>query len=553
MKVYVQGPRPDIRVPFREIPLSGGNPPVRLYDTTGPAPDGPAAGLPPLRAPWSAGRHGTQLRFARAGVATPEMEFVALREGLPVSLVVDELAAGRAVLPANVNHPESEPMIIGRRFLVKVNANLNPPILGSAAESTAAQSTVGESTAGESTVGESTEPSTVDGPAAADRAGTGDGVDRLRWALRWGADTVMDLATGESATGLRAALLRNSPVPVGTVPIYEAAEQVGGDPTRLSWELFRDTVIAQAEQGVDFMTVHAGVLLRHIPLVVGRFTGIVSRGGALMAAWCLAHHQENFLHTHFEELCGILARYDVALSLGDGLRAGSVADANDAAQLAELRTLGELARVAWRLDVQAMVEGPGHVPMHKIKESVDLQQEWCHGAPFYTLGPLVTDVAPGYDQVASAIGAALAAMHGTAMLCLVTPREHLGPPDPADVKAGLIAHKIAAHSADLAKAHPGARAWDDALSRARFEFRWEDQFDLALDAQAARQSHHDSLPADPSRTAHLCGMCGPTFCSMKISQDLVRYAAEHGVRLDAAVVAGTAEFAPAGLPAPPTG
>jgi len=499
VKVYVQGSRPDIRVPFREVAVTGGDPPVRRYDTSGPV----ESPLPGIRTPWLAERGpGTQLKFARAGVVTPEMEYVALREGVPVSLVLDELAAGRAVLPVNVNHPECEPMIIGKRFLVKVNAN----------------------------IGTSAVTSTVDEEVA-----------KLRWATRWGADTVMDLSTGRHIHETREAILRNSPVPIGTVPIYQALEKVGGDPTRLSWETYRDTVIEQAEQGVDYMTVHAGVLLRYVPLAVNRVTGIVSRGGSLMAAWCLAHHKENFLYTHFDELCQIMARYDITFSLGDGLRPGSVADANDRAQLAELRTLGELTKVGWRHDVQTMIEGPGHVPMHKIKENVDLQQEWCHEAPFYTLGPLTTDIAPGYDHITSAIGAAMIAMYGTAMLCYVTPKEHLGLPDREDVKAGVIAYKIAAHAADLAKGHPGALAWDDALSKARFEFRWEDQFNLALDPDTARSFHDETLPAAPAKTAHFCSMCGPKFCSMKITQDLQRYAAEHGVSLDEAVSVGMTE------------
>ncbi|GAA5178221.1 phosphomethylpyrimidine synthase ThiC [Rugosimonospora acidiphila] len=504
MKVYVTGPRTDIRVPFREVTLAGDGSAVRLYDTSGPAPDGPAVGLPPLRAPWVAERvaGGTQLRFARAGMATPEMEFVALREGVPVSTVVDEIAAGRAVLPANANHPESEPMIIGKRFLVKVNANIG-------------------SGSGTSSVDEE--------------------VEKLRWATRWGADTVMDLTTGERIHETREAIVRNAPVPIGTVPIYEALERVDGDPTRLSWELFRDTVIEQAEQGVDYMTVHAGLLMRHIPLAVGRIAGIVSRGGSMMAAWCLAHHQENFLYTRFEDLCRILAQYDITLSLGAGLRPGSIADANDPAQLAELRTLGELAWVARRRDVQAMIEGPGHVPMHKIKENVDLQQEWCREAPFYTLGPLTTDIAPGYDHITSAIGAAMGAMYGTAMLCYITPKGALGLPNREDVKAGVIAYKIAAHAADLAKGHPGARAWDDAVSKARFEFRWEDQFDLAIDSEAARTCHDEALPVPQAKVAHFCSMCGPRFCSPKIGQELQRYAAEHGVSIDAAVAAGMSE------------
>ena len=504
-KVYVTGARPDIRVPFAEVELTGDEPPVRLYDTSGPGSD-PAVGLPPLRGPWIAeradvapvrgagtplagrdGRRPTQLAYARAGLTTPEMEFVALREGMPVSVVREEIAAGRAVLPVNVNHPESEPMIIGRRFLVKVNANIGT--------------------------------SAVTSSVAAE-------VEKLTWAIRWGADTVMDLSTGKQIRQTREAIIRNSPVPVGTVPIYEALESVGGDPAKLSWEVFRDTVIEQAEQGVDYMTVHAGVLLPYVPLAVNRVTGIVSRGGSIMAAWCLAHHEENFLYTHFAELCEIFARYDVTFSLGDGLRPGSIADANDEAQFAELRTLGELTRVAREHGVQVMVEGPGHVPMHKIKENVDLQQELCDSAPFYTLGPLTTDIAPAYDHITSAIGAAMIGMYGTAMLCYVTPKEHLGLPDRDDVKAGVIAYKIAAHAADLAKGHPGAQAWDDALSKARFEFRWADQFNLSLDPDTARAYHDATLPAAPAKTAHFCSMCGPKFCSMKITQDLQEYAAQ---------------------------
>lgn len=503
-KVYVSGSRPDIRVPFAEVDLSGDNPPVRLYDTSGPGSD-PAVGLPPLRGEWIAARGGarpTQLMYARSGVITPEMEFAAIREGLPASVVCQELAAGRAVLPANVNHPESEPMVIGRKFLVKVNAN----------------------------IGTSAVSSSVD-----------EEVEKLTWAIRWGADTVMDLSTGKRIHETREAIVRNSPVPIGTVPIYEALEKVGGDPVALTWEVYRDTVIEQAEQGVDYMTVHAGVRLAYVPMAVDRVTGIVSRGGSILAAWCLAHHEENFLYTHFAELCDILARYDVTFSLGDGLRPGSVADANDEAQLAELRTLGELTTIAWEHGVQVLIEGPGHVPMHKIKENVDLQQEWCHEAPFYTLGPLATDVAPGYDHITSAIGAAMIAMYGTAMLCYVTPKEHLGLPDRDDVKAGVIAYKIAAHAADLAKGHPGAQAWDDALSKARFEFRWEDQFNLALDPQTARAYHDETLPAQPAKTAHFCSMCGPKFCSMKITQDLQRYASEHGISVAQAAASGMRE------------
>ncbi|MGC9667327.1 phosphomethylpyrimidine synthase ThiC [Planosporangium sp. 12N6] len=513
-KVYVSGSRPDLRVPFAEVKLTGDNPPVRLYDTSGPGSD-PSVGLPELRAHWIAergdvisesargtaaagqtvrraapGRTVTQLHYARQGIVTPEMEFVALREGLPAEVVREEIATGRAILPNNVNHPESEPMAIGNRFLVKVNANIG---------------------------------------TSAVTSGVDEEVAKLTWATRWGADTVMDLSTGKHIHATREAIVRNSAVPIGTVPIYQALEKVGGDPLKLTWEVYRDTVIEQAEQGVDYMTVHAGVLLSYVPLTVRRVTGIVSRGGSILAAWCLARHEENFLYTHFRELCEIFAAYDVAFSLGDGLRPGSIADANDAAQLAELQTLGELTKIAWEYDVQVMIEGPGHVPMHKIKENVDLQQEWCHEAPFYTLGPLTTDIAPAYDHITSAIGAAMIAMYGTAMLCYVTPKEHLGLPDRDDVKEGVIAYKIAAHAADLAKGHPAAQAWDDALSKARFEFRWEDQFNLALDPDTARRYHDETLPAEPAKTAHFCSMCGPKFCSMKISQDLRRYADQHGV------------------------
>ncbi|CAA9375464.1 MAG: Phosphomethylpyrimidine synthase ThiC [uncultured Nocardioides sp.] len=434
---------------------------------------------PPRRA--VAGRNVTQMHYARRGVVTAEMEYVAAREGCDVELVRSELAAGRAIIPVNVNHPECEPMIIGRRFLVKVNANIgNSAVTSSIAEE----------------------------------------VDKLTWAVTWGADTVMDLSTGDDIHTTREWIVRNSPVPIGTVPIYQALEKVDGEADRLTWEIFRDTVIEQCEQGVDYMTIHAGVLLRHVPLTAERVTGIVSRGGSIMAGWCLAHHQENFLHTHFDELCEIFARYDVSFSLGDGLRPGSVADANDEAQLAELRTLAELTERAWRHDVQVMVEGPGHVPLDLVEENVRLQQEWCQGAPFYTLGPLATDVAPGYDHITSAIGAAAIAMHGTAMLCYVTPKEHLGLPDRDDVKTGVITYKLAAHAADVAKGHPGARDWDDALSRARFEFRWHDQFALSLDPQTAQAFHDETLPAEGAKTAHFCSMCGPKFCSMRISQDV---------------------------------
>jgi phosphomethylpyrimidine synthase len=453
----------------------------------------------------------TQLHYARAGVITEEMRFAALREGVRPEIVRDELAAGRAILPANVNHPESEPMVIGKRFLVKVNAN----------------------------IGNSSVTSSV-----------ADEVDKLSWATRWGADTVMDLSTGPDIHTTREWIIRNSPVPIGTVPIYQALEKADGRPEDLSWELYRDTLVEQAEQGVDYVTVHAGVLLRYVPLTAERVTGIVSRGGSIMAAWCLAHHEENFLYTHFEELCEIMAAYDMAFSLGDGLRPGSVADANDEAQLAELRTLGELTEVAWRHEVQVMVEGPGHVPLHKIAENVTLQQEVCHEAPFYTLGPLTIDVAPGYDHITSAIGAAVIGMHGTAMLCYVTPKEHLGLPDRDDVKQGMIAYKIAAHAADLAKGHPGAQRWDDALSKARFEFRWEDQFNLAVDPDTARSYHDETLPAAPAKTAHFCSMCGPKFCSMRISHDVREYAASRGIPVGVAVDEGmkqkAAEFVEAG-------
>ncbi|HEV3170162.1 MAG TPA: phosphomethylpyrimidine synthase ThiC, partial [Actinocrinis sp.] len=400
--------------------------------------------------------------------------------------VRDEVARGRAIIPSNINHAELEPMIIGRNFLTKINANIGNSAVTSSVE---------------------------------------EEVEKMVWAIRWGADTVMDLSTGRNIHTTREWILRNAPVPIGTVPIYQALEKVAGDPVKLDWEVYKDTLIEQCEQGVDYMTVHAGVLLRYIPLTVNRVTGIVSRGGSIMAAWCLAHHAESFLYTNFEELCELLGAYDVAFSLGDGLRPGSIADANDEAQLAELRTLGELTEVAWRHDVQVMIEGPGHVPMHKIKENVDLQMEWCHEAPFYTLGPLTTDIAPGYDHITSAIGAAMIGMYGTAMLCYVTPKEHLGLPDMDDVKQGMIAYKIAAHAADLAKGHPGAQAWDDALSDARFEFRWEDQFNLSLDPSTARSFHDETLPAAPAKQAHFCSMCGPHFCSMRITHE-IRNAAE---------------------------
>ena len=479
---------PGARVPFRRVNLSNGEH-LDLYDTSGPYTDPTAtidlqAGLPPR--PGVVRDRGTQQQRARAGEITAEMAFIAAREGVPAELVRDEVARGRAVIPANHNHPEAEPMIIGKAFAVKVNANIgNSAVTSSVAEE----------------------------------------VDKMVWATRWGADTIMDLSTGRNIHETREWILRNSPVPVGTVPIYQALEKVNGDPTMLSWELYRDTVIEQCEQGVDYMTVHAGVLLRYVPLTAQRVTGIVSRGGSIMAAWCLAHHRESFLYTHFEELCEILQRYDVTFSLGDGLRPGSIADANDEAQFAELRTLGELTKIAKSHGVQVMIEGPGHVPMHKIVENVRLEEELCDEAPFYTLGPLATDIAPAYDHITSAIGAAIIAQAGTAMLCYVTPKEHLGLPDRKDVKDGVIAYKIAAHAADLAKGHPRAQERDDALSRARFEFRWNDQFALSLDPDTARAYHDQTLPAEPAKTAHFCSMCGPKFCSMRISQDVREYAA----------------------------
>lgn len=475
-KVYRNG------VPFRRVHLTTGEH-LDLYDTSGPYTDGSAvidleAGLPRRAVIRD---RGTQLQRARAGEITAEMAFIAEREGLSPELVRDEVARGRAVIPANHNHPEAEPMIIGKAFAVKVNANIgNSSVTSSISEE----------------------------------------VDKMVWATRWGADTIMDLSTGRDIHQTREWILRNSPVPVGTVPMYQALEKVGGDPVKMTWEVYRDTVIEQCEQGVDYMTVHAGVLLRHIPLTVDRVTGIVSRGGSIMAAWCLAHHRESFLYTNFEELCDILARYDVTFSLGDGLRPGSIADANDAAQFAELRTLGELTGIAKAHGVQVMIEGPGHVPMHKIVENVRLEEELCEEAPFYTLGPLATDIAPAYDHITSAIGAAIIAQAGTAMLCYVTPKEHLGLPNRKDVKDGVIAYKIAAHAADLAKGHPGAQARDDALSKARFEFRWEDQFNLSLDPDTAREFHDETLPATPAKTAHFCSMCGPKFCSMRISHEV---------------------------------
>ncbi|WP_030880828.1 phosphomethylpyrimidine synthase ThiC [Streptomyces sp. NRRL S-1868] len=559
-KDYLEGARPDIRVPVRRVHLTNGRD-VTLYDTSGPYTD-PAVttdvrrGLAPLRENWIIqrgdteehagrelrpeddglkhtaprggrlqgaagdlagldavfpgrprqprrsrdGRSVTQLGYAKRGEITPEMEFVAVREKLEPAFVRDEIAAGRAVLPANVNHPETEPMVIGRNFLVKVNANIGNSAVTSSIE---------------------------------------EEVEKMTWATRWGADTVMDLSTGRNIHTTREWVLRNSPVPIGTVPLYQALEKVDGKAEELSWEVYKDTVIEQCEQGVDYMTVHAGVLLRYVPLTARRKTGIVSRGGSIMAAWCLAHHQESFLYTHFGELCEILRAYDVTFSLGDGLRPGCIADANDAAQMAELDTLGELNRIAREHDVQTMIEGPGHVPMHKIKENIDRQQEVCDEAPFYTLGPLTTDIAPAYDHITSGIGAAMIGWWGTAMLCYVTPKEHLGLPDKDDVKTGVITYKIAAHAADLAKGHPGAQDWDDALSDARFEFRWEDQFNLALDPETARAFHDETLPAEPAKTAHFCSMCGPKFCSMKISHEIRE---QHGDALTPdEVAAGMAE------------
>ncbi|MCF6094613.1 phosphomethylpyrimidine synthase ThiC [Microaerobacter geothermalis] len=558
-KVYVIGSRPDIKVPMREIqlhPTSGlngevKNPPVRVYDTSGPYTEPEYdvdvhRGLPVLRRNWilersdteeyegreikpedngfnvddpranqevypglkrrplkaKQGKNVTQMHYARRGLITPEMEFIAIREGVSPEFVREEVARGRAIIPANINHPESEPMIIGRNFYTKINANIGNSAVTSSIE---------------------------------------EEVEKMTWAIRWGADTIMDLSTGKNIHTTREWIIRNSPVPVGTVPIYQALEKVGGKAEDLTWEIYRDTLIEQAEQGVDYFTIHAGVLLRYIPLTAKRVTGIVSRGGSIMAAWCLAHHQENFLYTHFEEICEILKTYDVAVSLGDGLRPGSIADANDEAQFAELETLGELTQIAWKHDVQVMIEGPGHVPMHKIKENVDLQQKICHEAPFYTLGPLTTDIAPGYDHITSAIGAAMIGWFGTAMLCYVTPKEHLGLPNKNDVREGVIAYKIAAHAADLAKGHPGAQIRDDALSKARFEFRWKDQFNLSLDPERAMEYHDETLPAEGAKTAHFCSMCGPKFCSMRITQDIRQYAKEKGLEPDSAIHEGMEE------------
>ncbi|HEY4696412.1 MAG TPA: phosphomethylpyrimidine synthase ThiC [Gallionella sp.] len=578
-KVYVQGSRPDLLVPMREIsqddtPASMGvekNPPIYVYDCSGPYTD-PAvkidirSGLAALREGWidergdtetlgklssdygqqrlndpelaelrfnlkraprraKPGKNVTQMHYARQGIITPEMEYIAIREnqrreGLSEMLlqqhpgenfgasmpkqitpefVRSEVAAGRAIIPANINHPEAEPMIIGRNFLVKINANIGNSALGSSIQ---------------------------------------EEVEKMTWAIRWGGDTVMDLSTGKHIHETREWIIRNSPVPIGTVPIYQALEKVNGKAEDLTWEIFRDTLIEQAEQGVDYFTIHSGVLLRYVPLTAKRMTGIVSRGGSIMAKWCLAHHKENFLATHFEEICEIMKAYDVGFSLGDGLRPGSIYDANDEAQLGELKTLGEQTLIAWKHDVQVMIEGPGHVPMHMIKENMDLQLKWCHEAPFYTLGPLTMDIAPGYDHITSAIGAAMIGWFGTAMLCYVTPKEHLGLPNKDDVKEGIITYKIAAHAADLAKGHPGAQIRDNALSKARFEFRWEDQFNLGLDPDKAREFHDETMPKESGKVAHFCSMCGPSFCSMKISQDVRDFAAKEGVDEQAALAKG---------------
>ncbi len=498
-----------LKIPQREVSLSGGEPSVRLYDTSGPQLPDPAATLPPLRQQWIEARRArsssnqTQMHWARRGEITEEMYFVAAREGLQPEFVRDEVAAGRAIIPANTHHPELEPMIIGKNFLVKINANIG---------NSATTSDIAEE------------------------------VEKLRWAIHWGADTVMDLSTGERISETREAILRHSPVPIGTVPIYQALQRVDGVPEDLSFEIFMEVLEEQARQGVDYFTIHAGVLLRYVPMTAQRVTGIVSRGGSILAKWCLSHHRENFLYERFEDICDLMKQYDASFSLGDGLRPGSIADANDEAQIAELKTLGELTKVAWKHDVQVMIEGPGHVPMHKIKENVDLQQEYCHEAPFYTLGPLVTDVAPGYDHITSAIGAAMIGWYGTAMLCYVTPKEHLGLPDRDDVREGVIAYKIAAHAADLAKGHPGAQDWDDALSKARFEFRWRDQFALGLDPARAEEFHDQTLPTEGAKIAHFCSMCGPRFCSMKITQDVREYAAQKGLETEEAIEAGMHEM-----------
>ena len=536
-KVYIKG-RDNVRVPARRIHLANGEPPVYVYDTSGPQGHDVREGLPPLRRDWIDARGGvsevtpsyfpenpaapeipeglkretvlrgsdnvTQMHYARRGTVTPEMEFIAIRENVEPEFVRSEVASGRAIIPANINHPESEPMVIGRNFLVKINANIGNSVVTSSIE---------------------------------------EEVEKLHWAVKWGADTAMDLSTGTDIHETREWIIRNSPVPIGTVPIYQALEKVGGVAEDLNFDVFMETLVEQAEQGVDYFTIHAGVLLRYIPLTAQRVTGIVSRGGSIMAKWCLAHHKENFLYTHFRDICELMKRYDVSFSLGDGLRPGAIADANDAPQFAELETQGELTGIAWEYDVQVMNEGPGHIPMHLIKENVDKQMDLCNEAPFYTLGPLTTDIAPGYDHITSAIGAAMIGWYGTAMLCYVTPKEHLGLPNRQDVKDGVIAYKIAAHAADLAKGHPGAQAWDDAISKARFEFRWEDQFNLALDPETARKFHDETLPAAGAKVAHFCSMCGPQFCSMKITQDVREYAAQKGLDVDDALDAGMEEKA----------
>ena len=594
-KVYIQGSRPDLQVAVREVKLSSTksqngdldrpNDPVVLYDSSGPYTDSDAkidiqSGLHAVRLPWimdrgdveplnqtssdygrlreddpglksiryqrkrkilraKSGQNVSQLYYARKGMVTPEMEYIAIRENqirdsmknelksngsikkgvaqhpgqgwgakipsqMTSEFVRDEVAQGRAIIPANINHPEIEPMIIGRNFLVKINANIgNSAITSSIAEE----------------------------------------VEKMVWSIRWGSDTVMDLSTGKNIHETREWIIRNSPVPIGTVPIYQALEKVGGKAEELTWELYRDTLIEQAEQGVDYFTIHAGVLLRYVPLTANRMTGIVSRGGSILAKWCLAHHEENFLYTHFEEICEIMKAYDVSFSLGDGLRPGSIADANDAAQFGELETLGELTQVAWRHDIQTMIEGPGHVPMHMIQENMEKQLKECYEAPFYTLGPLTTDIAPGYDHITSAIGAAMIGWYGCAMLCYVTPKEHLGLPSREDVRVGVVSYKIAAHAADLAKGHPGAQSWDNALSAARFEFRWEDQFNLALDPELARSYHDATLPAPGAKVAHFCSMCGPQFCSMKISEDVRQYAKKMNLEEGAALKTGLKEKA----------
>ena len=581
-KVHVTGSRPDLKVPFREISLSDTpssfgaekNPPVMVYDTSGPYTDPDYQidirnGLPSLRSQWiderndteflegptsifgherktnpeltkmrfnllrqprraKAGKNVSQMHYAKQGIVTPEMEYIAIRENqrregmsallqtqhpghdfgaaipkmITPEFVRDEVARGRAIIPANINHPETEPMIIGRNFLVKINANIGNSALGSSIS---------------------------------------EEVEKMVWGTRWGADTVMDLSTGKNIHETREWIIRNSPVPIGTVPIYQALEKVDGKAENLTWEIFKDTLIEQAEQGVDYFTIHAGVRLSYIPMTAKRMTGIVSRGGSIMAKWCLAHHEESFLYTHFEDICEIMKAYDVSFSLGDGLRPGSIYDANDEAQFAELKTLGELTQIAWKHDVQCMIEGPGHVPMHLIKENMDLQLEHCGEAPFYTLGPLTTDIAPGYDHITSGIGAAMIGWYGCAMLCYVTPKEHLGLPDKEDVRVGIITYKIAAHAADLAKGHPGAQIRDNALSKARFEFRWEDQFNLGLDPEKAKEFHDETVPQEGAKQAHFCSMCGPHFCSMKITQDVRDYAAAKGMKEDEALKKGMEE------------